>query len=152
MTAVEVVASPITTGAMLNWRTSPSSTTRESVVTITQSGSRVVVRPFEGVGLGVDRRVVLLDAPVVPGAEQGTVAAEERGADRDAALAQTLHGLVVGARQHPSGEEVSSGGLGVVIGSVCSNSVGERTYSVEIGTQKVDSRSYRWATSWPWLC
>ena len=54
----------------------------------------LAARLAERVDLAVDRRVVFLDAPVVPAAEQSSAPVEERGADRDAALREPQPGLL----------------------------------------------------------
>jgi len=57
----------------------------------------------EGGGLRVHRRVAVLDPPVVPPPQQLAVPAEQRRADRDAALPPTGHGLLQRNVEHSPG-------------------------------------------------
>jgi hypothetical protein len=54
----------------------------------------------ERVGLSVQRRILILHAPVVTPAEQRAVGGEERRPDRDAALGEAGPGLVQRDREH----------------------------------------------------
>src|SRR5579859_5108199 len=66
---------------------------------------RVLVAPLatgtaERIGLAMDGRVVILDPPIVPPAEQRAVAVEEGGADGDAPFGKSRPGFLNGNLEH----------------------------------------------------
>jgi len=60
----------------------------------------------EGRRLGVHGGVAVLDAAVVPAAQQRAVLVEEGGADRDAALGEPVARLLHGDREHACDQDV----------------------------------------------
>jgi adenine/guanine phosphoribosyltransferase-like PRPP-binding protein len=103
---------------------------------------RVVPSPAgfaEGIGFGVDGRIVLLDSAVMPCAEQRSISVEEGSADWNAALALAEFCLGVGDGQHLLGElsrEWSS--IGLRHAPQYARLVTLSTYHAQIGTQEVD--------------